>query len=100
MFICLHGTSLSPIIVYSDDSLMLRLTPSLKPQAVPHGNSKSDIVFHPTWPSTMTKMQIDDLKDTLNNVSSSSSGMMKACRIGQLPHNEHQISNMYIAIAN
>ena len=68
------------------------------PQALPHGNSKSDVAFHPTWPSTMAKIKkeakIHGPKDTVNNVSSSSGGMIKACGIGQLPRNEHQVSNM------
>ncbi len=46
----------------------------------------------------MTKIKkeakIHGPKDTVNNVSSSSGGMIKACGIGQLPRNEHQVSNM------
>ena len=64
------------------------------PQALPHGNSKSDVAFHPTWPSTMAKIKkeakIHGPKDTVNNVSSSSGGMIKACGIGHVMNIRYQ----------
>ena len=68
------------------------------PKPTPHGNSKSAVPFYPTLPSTMKRLKDEALthgpKETVNLVSTAYGGMMSASLAGQLPRNEHQVSNI------
>ena len=68
------------------------------PKPTPHGNSKSAVPFYPTLPSTMKRLKDEALthgpKETVNRVSAASGGLMSASLTGQLPCNEHQVSNI------
>ena len=68
------------------------------PTPTPHGNSKSNVAFYPTWPSTREKLkkeaQAYGPKEAVNSISSSSGGVMNVSGAEQLPRNEHQVSNI------
>ena len=68
-------------------------TPTVKK----HGNSKIDVPFHPTWPSTKQKIKEECItrgpKSTVAVVSATAGGVLKASAPGQLPRNEKQVTN-------
>ena len=67
------------------------------PKLASHGNSKSKIPFHPTWPSTMehVKKECAQLgpKAVIQQVSEEVGGVCGASAPGELPRNEKQVTN-------
>lgn len=67
------------------------------PTIVPHGNSKKDLPYYPTLPSTT--MAIKDEcprlgpKAVVSSVESAVGGIEEAIYLGELPRNELQVSN-------
>ena len=56
---------------------------------------KSNVAFYPTSPTTIKKeAQNNGPKEAVNSTSSSSRGVMNVSGAGQLPRNEHQVSNI------
>jgi hypothetical protein len=75
-----------------------RFPKGITPKVTPHGNSHANVPFHPTWPSAMANIkkeaQKHGPKETVSSVSKMGGGMMSASCAGQLPRNEHQVSNI------
>lgn len=64
---------------------------------MPHGNSKSCKLYHPTWPSTLELVKKEGSctgpKEVVARVSERVGGVMGAIAPGQLPRGEMQVSN-------
>ena len=67
------------------------------PVVLPHGNSKSNKPFFPTWSSTMkmikTEAQHNHPKEVMASVTAKVGGVMSANAPGKLPRGERQIIN-------
>ena len=75
-----------------------RIPDGFEPTIVSHGNSKTRRPFYPTLPSTMEQVrrnvQSIGPKETLAIVSAAAGGITGACRPGELPRDEKQVSNI------
>ena len=74
-----------------------RLSAGFTPSLASHGNAKEKKPFHPTWPSTLARVQEKcstcGPKGTVEQVSSEAGGGLGALAPGQLPRNEKQVAN-------
>ena len=82
---------------FSLSLVVYHLPLNFKPTVMPHGNSKSETPFYPTWPSTMKglkqELQTSGPKQVMSSISTKAGGVLGAMGPGQLPQNEMQISN-------
>lgn len=76
---------------------MYRIPPGFVPSIKTHGNSKSDVPFHPTWASTKQCIKNECLiqgpDSTVSTVSVSAGGIVGASAPGMLPRDAKQVSN-------
>ena len=72
--------------------MTFHLPADFKPYVKPHGNSKSTNPYHPTWPSTLTRIKEESVhsgpKEVVSCVSTSMGGVMGDSAPGQLPRND------------
>jgi hypothetical protein len=78
--------------------IVYRLNEGFTPSLASHGNAKEQKPYHPTLPSTITRIKDEcslstGLKATPGKVSSEMGGVLGASVPGQLPRNEKQIDN-------
>jgi len=74
--------------------LVYQIPLNFTPQIVKHGNSKRDLPFFPTWPSTKEMIKCESScgpKETMSRVCSRAGGIQAAAAPGQLPRNERQV---------
>ena len=77
--------------------VVYRIPPGFHPVIRKHGNSKANVPFHPTWPSTKKMIQArcsqQGPKAVVAAVSSLVGGVRTASAPGQLPRSEKQVIN-------
>ncbi len=77
--------------------VVYRVPTGFVPTVKKHGNSKSKMPFHPTWPSTKQRIKDECLAHgpdhTVSLVSAEAGGIRCASAPGQLPRDAKQVSN-------
>lgn len=67
------------------------------PEAKCHGNSKDNVPFYPTWPSTKQKIKVECMssgpKEAVSSISGDVGGVLLASAPELLPRNEKQVTN-------
>ena len=77
--------------------VVYRIPPGYVPAVKKHGNSKVDLPFHPTWPSTKQRIKEECIlhgpDNTVSLITAEQGGILNASASGMLPRDAKQVSN-------